>query len=109
MLNNITANYYFTNSYKIRWQALEDNINSLLSINPDEVYIRNNVWLENVNIPMLRKIHVTSLGNKAYSFYVGFDITDDKYTFKFCRNENDKFITKLDTLPELVKLIMDNI
>lgn len=109
MLNNILANYYFTNDYKIRWQALEDNINSLLSINQNEVYIKNNVWLENINVPMLRKVHVTSLGNKTYSFYNGFDITDDKYTFIFTKNVNDNCITKVDTLPELVKIIIDNI
>ena len=109
MLNNILANYYFTNSYKIRWQALEDNINSLLSIKQNEVFIRNNVKLENINIPMIRKINVTTLGNKQYSFYVGFDITDGKYTFKFAKNINDDHITKLDTLPELIKVITDNI
>lgn len=107
--NNIIAKYYIDNNFNIRWDKLEENINSLLDIKTNNTFIKNNVTLENVNVPMIRKINIEDFRKRHHSFYIGFDITQDKYSFVFCISPKDINKTKLDTVPELIKIISDNI
>ena len=48
-------------------------------------------------------------GSDEAIVYIGFDITQDKYSFVFCISPKDINKTKLDTVPELIKIISDNI
>lgn len=93
-------------TYKIKWNMLVNDISEMCCEKYSNV---TNVNLNDTEMFLWRQLVFNLVNNKSYTFYVGIDINGESVNFNFCKFADFEHYASVNTLDELVDVIMQNI